>query len=374
MAGNDRYEALLTASTVYLSYVLVSWVQYGTVNYVFWSNRPDFQAPLRTVLVVPFFDTFLYMCTVIGHLLCVVYWLPMVTTRVKAFTHEQVKWQKAKETKEIKTGHTKQKVQEQSVTQLRQQGCMKLWTLVFGVVLAIQVSVVWLQVHKPSSPVVLLQHKVSVPLMLLVDHSTTLIGKEEDVPVNCKLVNETTKLVMNYPVLEAQSYLHVIGWPRSGSSMVSAVLDAHPHVAFGNEIDTFKLFSTNVSTPQPLERYRFSSGFESFQTKIDFLHARVMGSCSPTRDFNLTVSGDYPLSASLDSRPCPSYAEVYCQVLQRSTAYVTEKGKTSWLIEGTHQMNIATPLQVLGSKKSWASDAAPRSEPSSIMEGHRPHE
>jgi len=52
------------------------------INYVLWRHRPDMQVSFRTVLATPFIKKFLVLCDALGHLSCVIYWVPFVPTRV----------------------------------------------------------------------------------------------------------------------------------------------------------------------------------------------------------------------------------------------------------------------------------------------------
>eukprot|EP00966_Prymnesium_polylepis_P140686 3249423-Prymnesium_polylepis.1 len=50
------------------------------------------------------------------------------------------------------------------------------------------------------------------------------------------------------------SDLNFIGWPRSGSSLFAAILEAHPNAAVANEYDTPLVFSEYNNDAAPIVR------------------------------------------------------------------------------------------------------------------------
>jgi hypothetical protein len=50
------------------------------------------------------------------------------------------------------------------------------------------------------------------------------------------------------------SDLNFIGWPRSGSSLFAAILEAHPNAAVANEYDTPLVFSEYYNDAAPIVR------------------------------------------------------------------------------------------------------------------------
>jgi hypothetical protein len=74
---------------VVLANLLVHYLQFFIINYCCWSHRPDFQVKFTTVLFMPILRIYLTICQVTGHMLCILYWIPFVPTRVWVFTHSE---------------------------------------------------------------------------------------------------------------------------------------------------------------------------------------------------------------------------------------------------------------------------------------------
>lgn len=69
----------------------------------------------------------------------------------------------------------------------------------------------------------------------------------------CCIHNQTDGATHVLRLHPAVAFAHVIGWPRSGSSLLAALLDGHRQVGFGNEFDTMSFFAQHrcVAPRQP---------------------------------------------------------------------------------------------------------------------------
>ncbi len=165
----------------------------------------------------------------------------------------------------------------------------------------------------------------------------------------CSFTNHTDAKAVSLALPAARSYLHVIGWPRSGSSLLSAILDGHPHASVANEFDTLSHFvaeepatalATLPATVSALDLHRGDGAW-----KPDIRDGMQMRCCVDTGD-------------------CPTPVQIECAIAERTTTYRGENLVDKWAIAGTAQGSahkFEQPLQVIGGKKvgrPWRRHAA----------------
>jgi hypothetical protein len=95
-------ELLIRLALIFAIGYTLAFASYATINFVLWRHRPDYVEPLSTVLIFPLVRGFIEACTIIGHALCVWYWIPFVPTAVWAYTKAHEDQQLT--TKQLKLG------------------------------------------------------------------------------------------------------------------------------------------------------------------------------------------------------------------------------------------------------------------------------
>jgi hypothetical protein len=89
VGGNHPLFVFVCACLLLLLSYCSTMLQFSVINYVCWRHRPDFQVGFSVVLFLPVVRIFLHFCQMVGHALCLLYWIPFVPTRVWMFTHGQ---------------------------------------------------------------------------------------------------------------------------------------------------------------------------------------------------------------------------------------------------------------------------------------------
>lgn len=67
-------------------HILFGWLKALFLNYYVWGHRKDIQVDLNTVLLWPFYETFLMICTWYGHWRCLFYYIPFFPMRHGLYT------------------------------------------------------------------------------------------------------------------------------------------------------------------------------------------------------------------------------------------------------------------------------------------------
>lgn len=325
------------------------------INYILWRHRPDFQVSLSVVLVSPLFSDFVDIAGVVGCIVALTHWIPLVPTRVWDLTketmgvaaaekgHRRRDWWVSKawpsDTPASEDRHVR-KIDTRlwwvmgrpyvSLEEGIRGGCreerhpslrpkhLALFVAVGGIIFTVALlSTSWPLQSEPRGKL----HMASVA-------DTFPLAREAN--GLCTVHNHTDDATHAVKLPLAQSFLHVIGWPRTGSSLLAAVLDGHPHVAMANEFDTLSFFASRaaVLAPMPAGLVALS------ETNSDVVDGRAMEPCNHMN--------------------CPAAAVIQCSIVERTTCYRSPKLASKWAIAGTAQgweTKLGTPLQMLGGKK-----------------------
>ena len=320
------------AFVVVLNYAIQIF-EWLAINYGLWSRRPDFQVSLGAVLALPALHIYLNFCELIGHSLAIWHWIPFVPTNVWHFARPHDAPGRTAASMPLKAkgeanvlGEGDPIVLVDSIDAKHKNGTANkngaangvahggagsfaegryqlkavllsgVTVLVLGGLLALEAS------RTVPPPGYLAAHPAPLP------HGRMVDGR-------CALLNHTDgvrrSVAVGSPV--AASFLHVIGWPRSGSTLLAAVLDAHPAMSIANEYDTLAAFVDIAPAADPLWSPLQPSALPGALPHVAELAA----------DRLRIGHADDMLEAAASSvcADCPSADDVACAVLERTTSY-----------------------------------------------------